>query len=720
MRKRFYSAVACILLFAIVSTAQKKDPVWAADGSGYYSVDRSGIYFTNLPNLEKNKIADAALLTPAGTNKPLAITSIQIAGNGKRFLLYTNAKKVWRYETRGDYWLLDTETKKLVKLGLGRPESSMMFAKFSPDNNKVAFVSENNVYMEDLNTMQQKKLTKDGAGRLINGTFDWVYEEEFGCRDGFRWSPGSESIAFWQIDARNTRNFLMINNTDSIYSYTIPVEYPKVGEDPSYCRIGVVDISSNKTEWMNIPGAANQHYIPRMEWIPGTKQLIIQQLNRRQNESKLMICHTSTGKSETIYTETDNAWIDIKSRWNNDDPTGWEWASDKNDFIWISEKDGWRHAWYLTLSGKEHLVTRGEYDVISLKAIDKEKGYLYFTASPDNATQQYLFRAPLDGKTEAVRVTPADMIGTNAYAIAPGAQVAQHTFSNVATSPQLTWVSLPGHQYLDKKPSVNTNYQNVSFFQVTTSENVTLDGYMVKPRAFNPAKRYPVVFYVYGEPAATTVTDTYMAAGNFLYDGDMSADGYIQISLDNRGTPAPKGAAWRKSIYRKIGQLNVRDQAEAVKKIAEWPWIDKERMAVWGWSGGGSLTLNLLFQYPGLFQTGISIAPVTNLLSYDNIYEERYMGLPAENKEDYKHGSPITHAKNLKGNLLLIHGTGDDNVHYQNTEMLIDELVKYGKQFQLMSYPNRSHSMAEGRGTFQHLSRLYTKFLKSHCEPGAR
>ena len=298
---------------------------------------------------------------------------------------------------------------------------------------------------------------------------------------------------------------------------------------------------------------------------------------------------------------------------------------------------------------------------------------------------------------------------------------AKHNFSNVSSIPSNEWVSLPQHLSFGtsvvKKPNTGGG---IEFFKVTTEDNVTMDGYMIKPRNFDSTKKYPVVFYVYTEPAEQTVTDTYGGAGNYLYSGDMAADGYIQISIDGRGTPAPKGAAWRKAIYKNVGRVNIKDQAMAAKKILQWNFVDADRVAVWGWSGGGTTTLNLMFQYPEIYKTGISIAAVTNRLCYDNIYEERYMGLPQENKEDFDACSPITYAKNLKGNLLIIHGTGDDNVHFQNQEMLINELVKYGKQFSMMSYPNRSHGLSEGEGTFLHLSKLYTNFLKEHCKGGAK
>jgi dipeptidyl-peptidase-4 len=260
----------------------------------------------------------------------------------------------------------------------------------------------------------------------------------------------------------------------------------------------------------------------------------------------------------------------------------------------------------------------------------------------------------------------------------------------------------------------------MEFFTITTADGVTMDGWMVKPVNFDSTKKYPVVFEVYTEPASTTVNDEFGIGYNYLYAGNMAADGYIYMSFDNRGTPAPKGSEWRKSIYRKVGILNIHDQAQAATEILKWKFVDPDRIAVWGWSGGGGATLNLMFQYPEIYKTGIAIASVTNELTYDNVYTERYMGLPQENMEDYEKGSPLYYAKNLKGNLLIIHGTGDDNVHYQNAEMLVNELIKYNKRFQIMPYPNRTHSISEGQGTFMHLRTTYTDFLKKNCPPGER
>ena len=725
--KKFFSIIVTQVV-VIILIAQPGVPVtkWTSDGSSYYAVEKKEIVKIELPSQNKTVfISRKQLITKNGDT--LNPRSFQLSPDGKLALIYTNAQKVWRFPTRGDYWLLHLSSGNLKQIGSGRPPASLQFAKFSPDNKKVAYVSERNIYVEDLATGAIKKLTSDnGTKKLINGTFDWVYEEEFFCRDGFRWSPDSKTIAYWQIDANKIRDYYMLNTTDSVYSKVIPVEYPKVGEPPSPARIGVVNIATAQTKWMKIPGEPDQNYLIRMEW-SAPNEIILQQLNRKQNESRLMLCNTATGDAKIIYSEADKAWVATLSEWRSD-VRGWDWINRGNEFLWFSEKDGWRHLYRISKDGKkETLITKGNYDVIDLLNIDEKNGLVYFYASPTNATQKFLYSAKIDGNYPAERMSPPGQEGTHTYEISPNGKFARHVFSNYYTPPAVEWVTLPDHKPFKEADDIskkikkeNQEKSNVKYFRITTEEGVTMDGWRILPKNFDSTKKYPVVFYVYGEPAATTVNDSYGAAGNFLYNGDMAQDGYVQVSLDNRGTPSPRGREWRKSIYGKIGQLNIRDQALGAKEVMKWSFIDTTRVAVWGWSGGGSSTLNLMFQYPDQYQTGISIAPVTSSLLYDNIYTERYMGLPQENKADYEKGAALTHAKNLKGNLLFIHGTGDDNVHYQNVEKLINELVKNGKMFQMMSYPNRTHGISEGEGTFLHLGALYTKYLKENCPPGGR
>ncbi|ODS82158.1 MAG: peptidase S9 [Cytophagaceae bacterium SCN 52-12] len=724
MRSSFYVIQKLFLLLCPFIAAQAQLPAtfrWMPGGNAFYEVHNGEIVRVTLPDLSPETFAGARELTPPG-KPPLVISGIEISTQGDKILVFANAQKVWRYETRGDYWLLDKKKGKLTRIGASRPEASLMYAKLSPNGTKVAYVSGHNIYVEDIATGKTKALTTDGTDRIINGTFDWAYEEEFDCRDGFRWSPDSKSIAYWQIDATKIRNFLMINNTDSIYSFNVPVEYPKVGEKPSSYRIGVADVATAKTKWMDLPGDPQNTYLPRMEFTDNPSELVVQQLNRKQNESSLLYINTKTGKSGIFYREKDEAWIEVKNIFESD-PSGWDWIAGGREFVWISEKDGWRHAYRVARDGKkEKLITKGDFDIIKPLVTDESTNSYYYLASPHNATQAYLYRSLLDGSGAAERLSPVNQAGTHDYLISPDGKMALHTFSNAKTPPVTQWISLPDHKPLfpgngGSRP--NLNQPDIEFFKVTTRSGVEIDAWMAKPAGFDPSKKYPIVFFVYGEPAASTVKDTYGTGFNRNYAGNMAADGYIYASIDNRGTPSPKGRAWRKAIYRNIGTINIKDQAEAAEAMfRKFPFIDTRRVAVHGHSGGGSSTLNLLFQYPDIFQTGIATAAVASQLTYDNIYQERFMGLPQENPEDFVKGSPVTHARHLKGNLLYIHGTGDDNVHYQNAELLINELVRHNRQFQFMAYPNRTHGIREGEGTVRHMSTLFTEFLKKHCPPG--
>jgi dipeptidyl-peptidase-4 len=720
-----------ILVFICFFTFNGKAQVnWTNDGNSYFKLEKNQLVTYTLPNQDVKTVISKKQLTPAGKTEPIAVAHFVFSIDQQKVLLFTNTKKVWRLNTRGDYWVFNFKTNTLTQLGKSLPPSSLMFAKFSPDGTKIAYVSENNLYSESYESGEIQALTTNGTGSLINATFDWAYEEEFSCRDGFRWSPDSTSIAYWQIDASEIKKFYMINNTDSIYSQLVPLEYPKVGEKPSACRVGVVSLSDNKTKWMNVPGDASQNYLVRMEFIPSTNKLLIQQLNRKQNKSTLYIADALEGTTNSMYSESDEAWVDLFNIGNSraiDYTNNFSFLKKNNSILWASEKDGWRHLYQVSLEGKpEVLITKGEYDVIDLKHIDSKKGYVYYLASPNNATQKYLYKTKLNGKGKTELLSPESLKGSHDYSFSSNGSYAEHTFSNHYTPRTKEFVSVANHKALTKEESIVANLKKIEkkptteFFTITTENNIKMDGWMVKPTNFDPNKKYPVVFYVYSEPAGTTVKDIYNVSRNRNYNGNMAEDGYLYISLDNRGTPAPKGRAWRKSIYRKIGVININDQAMAAKEILKWDFVDSTRVAVWGHSGGGSATLNLMFRYPEIYKTGISLAAVANQLTYDNIYQERYMGLPQENREDFIEGSPITHAKNLEGNLLYIHGTGDDNVHYQNAELLLNELIKHNKQFQFMPYPNRTHGIREGEGTTEHLTTLYTNFLKLHCPPGGR
>ncbi|WP_341227647.1 S9 family peptidase [uncultured Arcticibacterium sp.] len=703
---------------------------WTPEGDAYYLENEGAIVKFDLKTQEYTPVITADRFIPKGQSEPLELKNFVFTPDQNQLLIFTNSKKVWRYETRGDYWILNLQSNELKQLGKSLPEATLMFAKISPDGQKAAYVSQRNIYVEDLASGKIKQLTKtDGRPKLINGTFDWAYEEELSCYDGFRWSPDSKKIAYWQLDASGIKYFNMINNTEDIYSKVIPIEYPKVGEDPSACRIGVMDVKKGKTKWMNIPGDNKQHYIPRMEWAGNSQELMVQQLDRKQQVSKIMYANVKSGEAKTIFEETDEAWVDVRTIWHDDNPAGWEWINDGREFLWVSEKDGWNHLYKISRDGRNvSLVTDGNYDVIDPLMYDENTDFVYFTASPDNAMQRYLYRVSVGSKGKAERITPINQEGTNSYELSANGKFASHLFHNHYTYPVREWVTLPDHKALDDANGVNSKIDpakkeasNIEFVEVKTASGVDIQGWMALPTNFDPTKKYPTVFYVYAEPANQTALDNYATGKNRQYIGSMADDGYIYISVDGRGSPAPKGRAWRKAIYKNIGIINIKDQAEAAQELMKkYSFIDSERIAVHGWSGGGSTTLNLLFKYPDIYQTGIAVAAVGNQLTYDNIYQERYMGVPPEDLAGFVEGSPVNHVQGFKGKLLYIHGSGDDNVHYQNAEMLINEMVKYNKQFQFFEYPNRTHGIREGEGTSLHLNTMFTKFLKENCPPGAK
>ncbi len=698
---------------------------WSEGGNAYVRVERNKKGKQELvryvtASSKREVIIQNERLIPNGRSSAIYVESFSYSPDKSKLLIFTNSSRVWRANTKGDYWIYDFNTEELHQVGKSFPSSSLMFAKFSSEQDNVAYVQDFNLYTENLTTGKVTALTKDGGDGIINGTFDWVYEEEFGVRDGFKWSPDAKHIALWQLDASKIGTFYMINNTDSIYSRPIPIQYPKVGQAPSACKVGISDLSGKKIVWIPLEGSEVQNYIPAMQWI-NKDELLIQQLNRHQNKLIVWLYNMGSKKIKKVYTEKEDTWVDIQYP----DVSSNNWG--KNDlvlvdsgasFLRLSETDSWRHIYKININtGKKTLLTRGEYDVASMLVTTSHD--VYFHASPKNSTQRYLFRVDLKGSGNLIRVTPSDVSGINTYNISPNGKYAIHTHKSALEARQVNVVSLPKHKVLNTLVSNNEFSQKIAslkmpeveFFSVTTEEGVEVDGRIIKPIDFDPDKKYPVLFHVYGEPWGQVATDNWIGLWNIF----LAQKGYVIIDMDNRGTPCLKGSAWRKCIYRNMGVINTKDQALAAKEVLKtMHFIDPDRIAVWGWSGGGSMTLNLLFQYPDIYKTGMAVAAVSNQLIYDNVYQERYMGLPQENMEDFVNGSPITYAKNLEGNLLVIHGTGDDNVHYQSMEMLVNELVRNNKQFQMMAYPNRSHSIYEGANTTRHLYTLLTQYLMNN------
>jgi dipeptidyl-peptidase-4 len=702
---------------------------WIENGTAYTTVEKSAampdafdIVRYETATGTRSVYISARQLVPSGASEALDFDDYAWSADGTLLLLFTNTQRVWRQNTRGDYWVLDRKAGALKKLGgPNAAPSTLMYAKFSPAGDRVAYVRQGNVYVERLSDGAITALTSDADSLHVNGMTDWVYEEEFDLRDAFRWSPDGSKIAYWRFDMTGVGTYHLINDTDSLYPRVIPIQYPKAGTTNSAVSAGVVSADGGPTTWLQIPDDPRESYLPRMEWA-GPSELILQRVNRLQNTDRVMLADAATGATRTVLSERDSAWVDVVDEI--------EWLAKGTEFLWTSERDGWRHVYRVSRDGKRVTnITPGNFDVIDIASVDEVGQSLYYIASPDNATQRYLYRTRLDGKGPAVRVSPAAAAGTHSYRISPDARWAFHTYSRFDSPAVIELVQLPAHRVV--RTLVDNAKQRAAvapfitrrgeFLKVPVSDGVTLDGWMIKPANFDSAKVYPLLMYVYGEPAGQTAQDSW--GGGHLWEHVIADQGYVVATVDNRGTPAPRGRAWRKVVYGAIGVLSSREQADAVRTLTKSRhYLDPTRVAIWGWSGGGSSTLQAMFRYPDVYQVGMSVAPVPDERLYDTIYQERYMGLlngPADSAR-YYNASPISKAEGLKGRLLVVHGSGDDNVHYQGTERLVNRLVALDKPFDFMAYPNRSHCICEGRGTTLHIYSLLTRYLMEHLPAGPR
>lgn len=701
---------------------------WLDDGTAYTTVERvtgEGAVGREIVRYDTREgtrevMISAAELTPPGDSAPLSIDNYIWSPDGKRLLVFTNSEQVWRQNTRGDYWVLDRESRRLTKLGgADAKPSTLMYAKFSPDGGRVGYVRENNIYIEDLATGTITQLTRDGSREVINGNFDWVYEEEFGLHDGWRWSPDGKRIAYWQLVADSVRDFTLINYTDTLYPIVTPIQYPKAGESNSAARVGIVAAEGGETRWLALEGDQRNNYIARMEWAASSDEVILQRLNRLQNTLQLVLGNARTGAVRTILTERDSAWVDVV-----DDLT---WVDDGKHFTWVSERDGWNHVYLVSRDGRTvRPLTSGAFDVLGVVGLDEDARYLYYIASPEAPSQRYLYRVRTAGRTRPERLSPASRPGTHRYDTDPGLDYAFHTYSKFGTPPVTSIVRLPSHEVVRAVVENTTLGSRVGklrrgtteFVKVDIGDGIALNAYVMKPVDFDSTKKYPVLFHVYGGPGSQTVLDAW-GGQQYLWHVMLTQQGYIVASVDNRGTGA-RGHDWRKIIYGQLGVIETQDQAAAAREIGRWSWVDSTRMGIWGWSYGGFMSLNALFQASDVYRAAVAVAPVTHWKYYDNIYTERYNGLPDENKAGYDKGSPLTYVDQLKGKLLVVHGSGDDNVHYQNTEALVNALVRANKPFDMMEYPNRTHGISGGT-TRVHLFELLTRYLHTNLAgPEAR
>ena len=506
----------------------------------------------------------SAELTPAGADEPLDVDDYDWSDDKSKLLLFANTVKVWRDNTKGDYWVFDIGTRSLRQIAKDATPSTLMFAKFSPKGDAVGYVRENNIYVEDLESGETTALTTDGTVKLINGTFDWVYEEELGLQDGFRFSPDGNSIAYWQLDSNGIEDFYMINNTDETYPKLIPLPYPKVGTTNSSCRIGVVPVSGGETKWMEMPGEPRENYLASLEWVADSKHLLIEQLNRLQNTRTLWRVDAGSGIAKSIFVDRDDAWVDMRAKF--------AWYKSDSHRLVLSETDGWRHAYRVSVSdGASQLLTPGDYDVVNLHGIDvgseeeegAKDGWLYFTASPKSAIHQYLYRAPLNGGP-AERVTPESETGFHTYDVAPNGRWAIHTISRLDQPPSTQLIELPDHKAvrdLEPNTDVHEKYAQLTkgeqeFFTVDIADEsgqpLKLDGWMIKPPSFDATKKYPVIVYVYTEPWGQTARDSWQRRGRGLWHMMLAQRGYIVLTVDNRGTPAPRAGRGEKRFIRTL------------------------------------------------------------------------------------------------------------------------------------------------------------------------
>jgi dipeptidyl-peptidase-4 len=580
----------------------------------------------------------------------------------------------------------------------------------SPDGSQRLEIRNRNLFLHDVNSGEQTRLTNDAPNRDVHF-------------HNFRWSADGKYVAFIEDDNSKIRRRSMLVPSDPSYPEVRERTFARVGEKITALRVGIVDVEAKSQRWLPIESPEEGFYLGLVEWA-GDSELLIERLSRFRDQREFFLA-TADGKMKRIFHETDPAWV-VASQAKN---SGLRWIRDGQAFIVISEKDGWRHAYLYSRDGKEQaLLTPGDYDIIDGLVVDEAAGWYYFYASPANATEKYLHRVPLDGSGKLTRVTPKDQPGTHDYNFSPDAKWAFHTYSTFDSPPTIDLVQIAGHQVVTvvqdnrelQEKAKSVIYRPTEFLQLKIGGDITMDAWMIKPRDFDESKKYPVFIYVYGEPHAQTVLNSWGAAqSHFLRT--VADLGYLVVSIDNRGTPAPKGAAWRRSVAGSLGPVSTDDQAAGLKELGRMKsYVDLSRVGIWGWSGGGSNTLNALFRKPDDYHVGIAVVPKPQPHLYNAWFQEIYMRTRAVNPEGYKKSAPINFADGLKGKLLIVTGSGETNTHIQIIEGLVDRMIELGKQFDYMVYPNRDHGLSEGPGSVVHVRMLIARYLLENLPPGPR
>ena len=678
---------------------------WMANGQRYsYVEERGGVTSLVAEDAQtgaKTVLVDGSRLVPPGQSKPIEIEEYDWSADERKVLIFTNSQPVWRQNTKGQFYVWDLATQRLTPVSTA--PGWQQFAKLSPDGTRVGFVRDNDLWVADLATGRETRLTHDGSETVINGTFDWVYEEELDLRDGWRWSPDGARIAFWRIDDSPVQAFSWMKDTGAAYSQPIALRYPKAGSPNPKARVGVAEIATGRTRWIDT-GPDSSVYLARMEWAESPTELLVQRLNRHQNRLELLMADARTGAVRPVLTDTDSAWVDV-----DDDLS---FIRDGRQFLWSSERDGFNHLYLYNRDGTvARQLTRGRWDVTQVFGVDERNGWVYFSATEQGPQQRHLYRVRLDGSGfERLTKEP----GTHSVLLSPQAPYYLDSYSRAGAPPVITLHRTDGTavRTLVDNGEVRGKLSSLGlrapeFFSFTNSGGTELNGWMIKPANFDPARKYPVLMFVYGGPGSQTVTDSW-GGRNYLWHQLLAQRGYVVVSVDNRGTGG-RGRDFKKQTYLRLGVREAADQIDAANWVARQPWADPQRLGLWGWSYGGYMTAFTLGQPNSPFKAGIVVAPVADWRLYDTIYTERFMRTPQENAAGYDAGSPLKNVANLRARLLLVHGSGDDNVHFQNSVQLVDALQAANKQFSFMMYPDRNHGIAGGRSV--HLFTMMTDWI---------
>ena len=664
------------------------------DGEYYTTLDEGRILkFSYRTGLQESVVFDAAAVEPV-----LRVSDYAFSADEKRILLTTDAKPIYRHSFTADYWLYDIPSGTLRRLSDGGAQQE---AAFSPDGSRVAFVRDNDLFVADPDAGTERKITADGEfNRIINGIPDWVYEEEFSFSKAFEWSPDGTKIAYLRFDESRVREYSMNTFRGELYPQVYTFKYPKAGEENSVVELYWFDLASGERVRVDTGGETDQ-YIPRILWTPAGR-LAFYRLNRLQNHFEVLLSDDK-GNTRTVYDERDERYVE-----RVDDATV-RFLPEGDRFVVRSEKSGFMHLYLYGIDGKEiGAITSGDWDVVSLLGIEGDD--VYYLSTETSPLRRDLYTVKLDGRKKR-RLTGGD--GT--YSIAPSNRFRYFIsyFSNVSTPNRVTLHRGDGRpvRTLEDNAALREKLAELEvpvkeFFTFETSEGISLNGYMLRPRDFDPARKYPVFMTQYSGPGSQQVADRWSMG----WEDALVQEGYIVACVDGRGTGF-RGEEFRKCTYRELGKYETIDQIEAARYLAALPYVDPDRIGIYGWSYGGFMALNCILKGNDVFRMAIAVAPVTSWRFYDTIYTEVYNGLPQDNPSGYDDNSPIHFADRLKGRLLIAHGTGDDNVHIQNTYEMVERLVQYGKPFEMYIYPDKNHGMGTSR---HHLMERCIRFVKDN------